>query len=100
MSTATLAVRPPSTESVRRPAAARLAWLGLSVVVVLVLMAASLAFGTRVVSVGEILGGLSAGDRIVHRGAILLLNSLSLVDDDDDSSKPAPAKPSPGEVKP
>lgn len=64
-------------------------------------------FQRRQVTVGrnhegqtEILGGLSAGDRIVHRGAILLLNSLSLVDDDDDSSKPAPAKPSPGEVKP
>lgn len=60
--TATLTRTPsPDAAALRRPVAARLAWLGAAIGVLALLCVASVAFGVRDVGVGDIFAGL-AGD--------------------------------------
>lgn len=61
----------PDTAPLRRPAAVRLLWLGALVVVVLLLVVASVAFGTRPVSPGEIWGALTGSTDGVGEAAVI-----------------------------
>ncbi len=65
--------RPPRPDpaSLRRPAAVRLAWFALVVVVLAALCVASVAFGVREVSIGEILAGLSGDTSGVAEAAVV-----------------------------
>lgn len=57
--------------SLRRPAAVRLAALGGVVIVLILLCAASIAFGVRAVTLEEILGALSGDARGIAEAAVL-----------------------------
>jgi iron complex transport system permease protein len=61
----------PDAALLRRPAAVRLLWLGALVVVVLLLAVASVAFGTRPVSLGEIWGALTGSSTGVGEAAVV-----------------------------
>ena len=72
MSTATLGGRPTGAAALRRPVGVRLAWLAGGVVLLVVLFAASLAFGARDVSLDEILAALSGRANGVGEAAVTL----------------------------
>lgn len=61
----------PDAASLRRPAAVRLAWLAVSLVVLAALCAASVAFGVREVSFADILAGLSGNADGVSQAAVV-----------------------------
>lgn len=61
----------PDAASLRRPAAVRLAWLTVSLVVLAALCAASVAFGVREVSFADILAGLSGNADGVSQAAVV-----------------------------
>ncbi len=61
----------PDTASLRRPAAVRLAWFARAGVVLAALCVASVAFGVREVSIGEILAGLSGDTSGVAEAAVV-----------------------------
>lgn len=61
----------PDAARLRRPAAVRLAWLGASIVVLALLCVASVAFGTRIVSLDEIVGALGGGTETVGQAAVV-----------------------------
>ena len=60
----------PDAAILRRPARVRLLWLGAGVVVVLLLVIASFAFGTRVVSLDDVWAGLGGSDGTVSAAAV------------------------------
>lgn len=61
----------PDTATLRRPAAVRLAWFAVAVVVLAALCVASVAFGVREVSIGEILAGLGGDTSGVAEAAVV-----------------------------
>ncbi len=61
----------PDAAAVRRPAVVRVAWLGVAVVLLGLLCAASVAFGARVVSVGEIVSALGGDVSGVSEAAVI-----------------------------
>ncbi|NYE20282.1 FecCD family ABC transporter permease [Microbacterium immunditiarum] len=61
----------PDTASLRRPAAVRLAWLAVAVVVLSALCVASVAFGVREVSIDDIFAGLSGDTSGVAEAAVV-----------------------------
>lgn len=61
----------PDAASLRRPAAVRLAWLAASLVALAVLCVASVAFGVREVSPGDILAGLAGQTDSVAQAAVV-----------------------------
>ncbi|HET6301709.1 iron ABC transporter permease [Microbacterium sp.] len=61
----------PDTASLRRPAAVRLAWFAVAVVVLAALCVASVAFGVREVSLGDIFAGLSGDTSGVAEAAVV-----------------------------
>lgn len=65
--------RPPAldTAALRRPATVRLAWFAGSIVVLAALCVASVAFGVREVSLGDILAGLSGDTSGVAEAAVV-----------------------------
>lgn len=71
MSTDTLVERPPDAATVRRSAGVRVAWLLVIVGLLAVLIVASVAFGTRVVSLDEIVAGLSGNASTVGEAAVV-----------------------------
>jgi len=64
-------VVPSAAARLRRPAVVRLSWLGGGVAVLVVLFLLSLAFGTRVVSIDEILAALGGDTSGVAEAAIV-----------------------------
>jgi iron complex transport system permease protein len=70
--TATLMRTPsPDAAALRRPATVQLGWLAASVVVLALLCVASVAFGAREVSLGEIIAGLGGDVRGVSEAAVV-----------------------------
>jgi iron complex transport system permease protein len=70
--TATLSRPPlPDAASLRRPVAVRLAWLAVTLVVLLVLCAASVAFGAREVTLAEIISGMTGDVSGVSEAAVV-----------------------------
>ncbi len=61
----------PDAAALRRPAAVRLGWLAVAVIVLGLLCVASVAFGAREVSVGEIIAGLGGDVRGVSEAAVV-----------------------------
>lgn len=61
----------PDTASLRRPAAVRLAWFAVAVVVLAALCVASVAFGVREVSLGDIFAGLRGDTSGVAEAAVV-----------------------------
>ncbi|HWL78922.1 iron ABC transporter permease [Microbacterium sp.] len=61
----------PDTAALRRPATVRLAWFAGSIVVLAALCVASVAFGVREVSLGDILAGLSGDTSGVAEAAVV-----------------------------
>jgi len=61
----------PDTASLRRPAAVRLLWLALAVVLLLLLCLASVAFGVRDVPIGDIIAGLGGATGSVEQAAVV-----------------------------
>jgi len=61
----------PDTASLRRPAAVRLAWFAVAVVVLAALCVASVAFGVREVSLGDIFAGLRGETSGVAEAAVV-----------------------------
>lgn len=60
----------PDTATLRRPAAVRLAWLAAVLGVLVLLVFASIAFGTRAVSFAEILSAFSGGTGLAEAAVI------------------------------
>ncbi|MEZ3160114.1 iron ABC transporter permease [Microbacterium sp. BWT-B31] len=71
MSTAQTRTPLPDAATLRRPAAVRLAWLGAGLVLLAALCAASVAFGVREVSFGDILAGLAGDTSGVAQSAVV-----------------------------
>jgi iron complex transport system permease protein len=61
----------PDARSLRRPAAVRLLWLGVTLVALAALCVASVAFGTRIVSLDEILTALGGNVSGVAEAAVI-----------------------------
>ncbi len=66
----TTTTRQPDAATLRRPAGVRLSWLLVAVGVVVLLVVASVAFGTRTVSLDEVFAGLRGGDASVGQAAV------------------------------
>lgn len=62
---------PPDAAALRRPAAVRLGWLAVAVIMLGLLCVASVAFGAREVSLGEIIAGLGGDVRGVSEAAVV-----------------------------
>lgn len=71
MGTSTLSETEPGVASLRRPASVRVAWLLAALTLLVVLIALSIAFGTRIVSLDEILAALTGTGEGVAHAAIL-----------------------------
>jgi iron complex transport system permease protein len=61
----------PDTASLRRPAAVRLLWLAIGMALLVVLCIASVAFGVRDVSIGDIVAGLGGSAETVAEGSVV-----------------------------
>lgn len=61
----------PDAASLRRPATVRLAWIGVSIVVLALLCVASVAFGARDVALDDIFAGLGGDTSDVARAAVV-----------------------------
>lgn len=70
MNTDTLTTALPDAAPLRRPAAVRVAWLLAGVAVLILLAFASVAFGTRVLSLDELLAALGGDASPVVQGAV------------------------------
>ena len=71
MSVTDVRTTPPSVAGLRRSAAVRLIWIVVLVVAIVVLCAASVAFGVRAVSMNDILAGLGGDTSTVARSAVV-----------------------------
>ncbi|MEU1973250.1 iron ABC transporter permease [Microbacterium sp. NPDC019599] len=71
MSTTLTRTPPPSTATLRRSAAVRLAWFVASAILLALLCVASVALGVRAVGVGDILAGLSGHVTTVEEAAVV-----------------------------
>ena len=71
MSQTSLAVLPPDAARLRRSTAVRLTWLGVGLAVLALLFLLSVAFGTRIVAVSDVLSALGGDTSGVAQAAVV-----------------------------